>query len=303
MNSFKPLLVNIRRCAAENIPKLALTIMIVGLISYSVLGAALAPLGGVLASGAVNPIVFIAAFFLLFAVAILNNILLYGFFIMVHLMYKKERAVLGHLFTGFRDFLRAFKTALFLITIHLFVSVTASLGLFFADFFTTAFFTKHIDICFTAVVSLSLCVLAFLYLHFAFVWFLLYENPKLKVMQALRKSSALMKKKRFTFFLLCVQSGGFYLAFALVSLIVPPLLGQKIGTFSAFTLSFIRVLSTLFLYISLIRIGIAFAAAYEAVKSEQNAESSGIQSACNALSAPADTQDDSAHTNSGDTDL
>lgn len=300
MNSFKPLLVNIRRCAAENIPKLALTIMIMGLTSYSVLGAALAPLGGVLASGAVNPIVFIAAFFLLFAVAILNNILLYGFFIMVHLMYKKERAVLGHLFTGFRDFLRAFKTAVFFVALYMLVVFTAG----FCLYLTSAdFFTEHLEALFLLLVLISLCVSAFLYFRFGFVWFLLYENPKLKVMQALRKSSALMKKKRFAFFLLCVQSGGFYLAFALVSLIVPPLLGQRIGTVSAFTLSFIRVLSTLSLYISLIRIGIAFAAAYEAVKSEQNATGSRIQSACNALSAPADTQGDSAHTNSVDTDL
>ena len=300
MNSFKPLLVNIRRCAAENIPKLALTIMIMGLISYTVLGAALAPLGGVLASGAVNPIVFIAVFFPALAVTILNNILLYGFFVMVHLMYKKERAVLGHLFTGFRDFSRALKTAVFFVAIY--ISAVFAAG--FCLYLTSAdFFAEHLEALFFSLVLISLCVSAFLYFRFAFVWFLLYENPKLKVMQALRKSSALMKKKRFAFFLLCVQSGGFYLAFDFISLILPPLLGQKIGTFSAFSLSFIRVLSTLFLYISLIRIGIAFAAAYEAVKQEQNAESSGIQSACNALSAPADTQGDSAHTNSGDTDL
>lgn len=300
MNSFKPLLVNIRRCAAENIPKLALTIMIMGLISYSVLGADLAPLGSVLASGAVNPIVFIAVFFPALAVTILNNILLYGFFVMVHLMYKKERAVLGHLFTGFRDFLRAFKTAVFFVALYMLVVFAAG----FCLYLTSAdFFAEHLEALFLLLVLISLCVSAFLYFRFGFTWLLLYENPKLKVMQALRKSFALMKKKRFAFFLLCVQSGGFYLAFALVSLIVPPLLGQKIGAFSAFTLSFIRVLSTLSLYISLIRIGIAFAAAYEAVKSEQNTGSSRIQPVCNALSAPADTQDDSAHTNSGDTDL
>lgn len=300
MNLFKPLLVNIRRCAAENIPKLALTIMIMGLISYSVLGAALAPLGGVLASGAVNPIVFIAVFFPALAVTILNNILLYGFFVMVHLMYKKERAVLGHLFTGFRDFSRALKTAVFFVAIYISAVFAAGICLYLTS---ADFFAEHLEALFFSLVLISLCVSAFLYFRFAFVWFLLYENPKLKVMQALHKSSALMKKKRFAFFLLCVQSGGFYLVFALVALILPPLLGQKIGTFSAFTLSFIRVLSTLFLYISLIRIGIAFAAAYEAVKSEQNAGNSKTQSACNALSAPADTQDDSAHTNSGDTDL
>lgn len=235
--------------------------MLMGLISYAALGAASAPLGAAVTSGAANPAVFAAALFSGFAVTLLNNILLYGFFVMVLLMYKKERAVLGHLFSGFRDFSRALKTALFFVVLYMLIIFAAGAVLYFI---AADFFTGHIELLFAGLVILSLCVLAFLYLRFAFIWFFLYEDSKLSVIQALRKSSALMKKKRFDFFLLCVQSGGFYLLFAVVSLILPLLTGQKSGAFSVFASALVRVLSTLFLYVSLIRISIAFAAVYEA---------------------------------------
>lgn len=299
MNSFKHLLVNIHRCAAENIPKLALTMMIMGLISYAALGAASAPLGAALASGAVNPAVFAAALFSGFAVTLLNNILLYGFFVMVLLMYKKERAVLGHLFSGFRDFSRALKTALFFVALYMLIIFAAG-----ALLYVTAadFFTRHTELLFAALLILSLCVLAFIYLQFAFTWFFLYEDSKLSVGQALRKSSALMKKKRFDFFLLCVQSGGLYLLFALLSFIFPAIMGQRGGAVSAFALSLVRVLSTLSLYISLIRISIAFAAAYEAVKPGQDTETGRTKSAYKEISAPADTAASSADTQSDSAD-
>lgn len=263
MNSFKPLLVNIRRCAAENMLKLALTMMLTVLISYAALATAAVPLGTVLSSGSVDSIVFIAAFVPAVAVTLLNNILLYGFFVITHLLYKKERAVLGHLFSGFRDFSRALKTALFFTALYMLISFGAGFGLYITH---AEFFTEHLELLFLILIAVSLCVSAILYVRFAFVWFLLYENPELTVIQVLRKSSALMKKKRFDLFLLCIQSGGLYFLFSLVSLIAPPLLGQKGGTFLAGALSLLRMVSTLTLYISFIRIGIAFAAAYEAVK-------------------------------------
>ena len=194
----------------------------------------------------------------------------YGCFVLADLLYTGRYAVIGHLFTGFRDFKRGVRTALFFMLTYIFALFSASaLGWAASTFFPGSF---RLNMLLAVTIICVFLTLAVLYLRWGFVWFFLYDDPSLPVRQALHKSALVTKKKRIAFVLFCLQSGGLYLLCAALVLIF--LLAQSLFDFSAISSpldAFLRMLYMLCLYMALIRLRIAFAAVYEAEREKDAA--------------------------------
>jgi len=262
VNRFKKLLPAVRLCALRNLPKLALAELLTALISAFAFFIFIAPFN-------INPSIrftvqtMVPLFISLLLSLVISYLLQYGCFVLANLLYTGRYAVIGHLFTGFRDFKRGVSAALFFMLTYICAVFSASaLGWAVSTFFPDSL---HLDLLLAVMIVFSFLTLAVLYLRWGFVWFFLYDEPSLSVHQALRKSALLTKKKRIAFVLFCVQSGGLYLLCAALVLIFS--LAQIFFDFLALPLffdAFIRMLYMLCLYMTLIRLSIAFAAVYEA---------------------------------------
>ena len=262
MNPFKKLLPAVRLCALRNLPKLALAELLTALISAFAFFIFIAPFN-------INQSIqlsfqTVAPFFIsLLLSLVISYLLQYGCFVLADLLYTGRYAVIGHLFTGFRDFKRGVRTALFFMLTYIFALFSASaLGWAASTFFPGSF---RLNMLLAVTIICVFLTLAVLYLRWGFVWFFLYDDPSLPVRQALHKSALVTKKKRIAFVLFCLQSGGLYLLCAALVLIF--LLAQSLFDFSAISSpldAFLRMLYMLCLYMALIRLRIAFAAVYEA---------------------------------------
>ena len=269
MNPFKKLLPAVRLCALRNLPKLALVELLTALISAFAFFIFIAPFN-------INQSIqlsfqTVAPFFIsLLLSLVISYLLQYGCFVLADLLYTGRYAVIGHLFTGFRDFKRGVRTALFFMLTYIFALFSASaLGWAVSTFFSDSL---HLDLLLAVTIICVFLTLAVLYLRWGFVWFFLYDDPSLPVRQALHKSALVTKKKRIAFVLFCVQSGGLYLLCAALVLIF--LLAQSLFDFSAISSpldAFLRMLYMLCLYMTLIRLRIAFAAVYEAERQKDAA--------------------------------
>lgn len=262
MNPFKKLLPAVRLCALRNLPKLALAELLTALISAFAFFIFIAPFN-------INQSIqlsfqTVAPFFIsLLLSLVISYLLQYGCFVLADLLYTGRYAVIGHLFTGFRDFKRGVRTALFFMLTYIFALFSASaLGWAASTFFPGSF---RLNMLLAVTIICVFLTLAVLYVRWGFVWFFLYDDPSLPVRQALHKSALVTKKKRIAFVLFCLQSGGLYLLCAALVLIF--LLAQSLFDFSVISSpldAFLRMLYMLCLYMALIRLRIAFAAVYEA---------------------------------------
>ena len=269
MNPFKKLLPAVRLCALRNLPKLALAELLTALISAFAFFIFIAPFN-------INQSIqlsfqTVAPFFIsLLLSLVISYLLQYGCFVLADLLYTGRYAVIGHLFTGFRDFKRGVRTALFFMLTYIFALLSASaLGWAASTFFPGSF---RLNVLLAVTIICVFLTLAVLYLRWGFVWFFLYDDPSLPVRQALHKSALVTKKKRIAFVLFCLQSGGLYLLCAALVLIF--LLAQSLFDFSAISSpldAFLRMLYMLCLYMALIRLRIAFAAVYEAEREKDAA--------------------------------
>jgi membrane protein len=269
VNPFKKLLPAVRLCALRNLPKLALAELLTALISAFAFFIFIAPFN-------INQSIqlsfqTVAPFFIsLLLSLVISYLLQYGCFVLADLLYTGRYAVIGHLFTGFRDFKRGVRTALFFMLTYIFALFSASaLGWAASTFFPGSF---RLNVLLAATIICVFLTLAVLYLRWGFVWFFLYDDPSLPVRQALHKSALVMKKKRIAFVLFCLQSGGLYLLCAALVLIF--LLAQSLFDFSVISSpldAFLRMLYMLCLYMALIRLRIAFAAVYEAEREKDAA--------------------------------
>ena len=201
---------------------------------------------------------------------VISYLLQYGCLVLADLLYTGRYAVIGHLFTGFRDFKRGVRTALFFMLTYIFALFSASaLGWAASTFFPGSF---RLNMLLAVTIICVFLTLAVLYVRWGFVWFFLYDDPFLSVRQALHKSALVTKKKRIAFVLFCVQSGGLYLLCAALVLIFS--IAQIFFDFLTLPLffdAFIRMLYMLCLYMTLIRLRIAFAAVYEAERQKDAA--------------------------------
>ena len=269
MNPFKKLLPAVRLCALRNLPKLALAELLTALISAFAFFIFIAPFN-------INQSIqlsfqTVAPFFIsLLLSLVISYLLQYGCFVLADLLYTGRYAVIGHLFTGFRDFKRGVRTALFFMLTYIFALFSASaLGWAASTFFPGSF---RFNMLLAVTIVCVFLTLAVLYVRWGFVWFFLYDDPSLPVRQALHKSALVTKKKRIAFVLFCLQSGGLYLLCAALVLIF--LLAQSLFDFSAISSpldAFLRMLYMLCLYMALIRLRIAFAAVYEAERQKDAA--------------------------------
>lgn len=269
MNPFKKLLPAVRLCALRNLPKLALAELLTALISAFAFFIFIAPFN-------INQSIqlsfqTVAPFFIsLLLSLVISYLLQYGCFVLADLLYTGRYAVIGHLFTGFRDFKRGVRTALFFMLTYIFALFSASaLGWAASTFFPGSF---RLNMLLAVTIICVFLTLAVLYLRWGFVWFFLYDDPSLPVRQALHKSALVTKKKRIAFVLFCLQSGGLYLLCAALVLIF--LLAQSLFDFSTISSpldAFLRMLYMLCLYMALIRLRIAFAAVYEAEREKDAA--------------------------------
>ena len=269
MNPFKKLLPAVRLCALRNLPKLALAELLTALISAFAFFIFIAPFNInqsiQLSFQTVAPL-----FISLLLSLVISYLLQYGCLVLGDLLYTGRYAVIGHLFTGFRDFKRGVRTALFFMLTYIFALFSASaLGWAASTFFPGSF---RLNMLLAVTIICVFLTLAVLYVRWGFVWFFLYDDPSLPVRQALHKSALVTKKKRIAFVLFCLQSGGLYLLCAALVLIF--LLAQSLFDFSAISSpldAFLRMLYMLCLYMALIRLRIAFAAVYEAEREKDAA--------------------------------
>ena len=269
MNPFKKLLPSVRLCVLRNLPKLALAELLTALISAFVFFIFIAPFN--INSSIQLTFQTVAPLFIsLLLSLVISYLLQYGCFVLADLLYTGRYAVIGHLFTGFRDFKRGVRTALFFMLTYIFALFSASaLGWAASTFFPGSF---RLNMLLAVTIICVFLTLAVLYVRWGFVWFFLYDDPSLPVRQALHKSALVTKKKRIAFVLFCLQSGGLYLLCAALVLIF--LLAQSLFDFSAISSpldAFLRMLYMLCLYMALIRLRIAFAAVYEAEREKDAA--------------------------------
>jgi len=269
VNRFKKLLPAVRLCVLRNLPKLALAELLTALISAFAFFIFIAPFN-------INPSIrftvqtVVPLFISLLLSLVISYLLQYGCLVLADLLYTGRYAVIGHLFTGFRDFRRALPVALFFMLTYICALFSASaLGWAASTFF---FGSLRPDLLLAVMVVFSFLILVVLYVRWGFVWFFLYDAPSLPVRQALHKSALVTKKKRIAFALFCVQSGGLYLLCAALVLIFS--IAQIFFDFLTLPLffdAFIRMLYMLCLYMTLIRLRIAFAAVYEAERQKDAA--------------------------------
>ena len=269
MNLFKKLLPAVRLCVLRNLPKLALAELLTALISAFVFFIFIAPFN--INSSIQLTFQTVAPLFIsLLLSLVISYLLQYGCLILADLLYTGRYAVIGHLFTGFRDFKRGVQTALFFMLTYICALFSASaLGWAASTFF---FGSLRPDLLLAVMIVFSFLILAVLYVRWGFVWFFLYDDPSLSVRRALGKSALVTKKKRIVFVLFCVQSGGLYLLCAALVLIFS--IAQIFFDFLTLPLffdAFIRMLYMLCLYMTLIRLRIAFAAVYEAERQKDAA--------------------------------
>lgn len=269
MNPFKKLLPAVRLCVLRNLPKLALAELLTALISAFVFFIFIAPFN--INSSIQLTFQTVAPLFIsLLLSLVISYLLQYGCLVLADLLYTGRYAVIGHLFTGFRDFKRGVRTALFFMLTYIFALLWASaLGWAASTFFPGSF---RLNVLLAVTIICVFLTLAVLYLRWGFVWFFLYDDPSLPVRQALHKSALVTKKKRIAFVLFCVQSGGLYLLCAALVLIFS--IAQIFFDFLTVPLffdAFIRMLYMLCLYMTLIRLRIAFAAVYEAERQKDAA--------------------------------
>lgn len=269
MNPFKKLLPAVRLCVLRNLPKLALAELLTALISAFVFFIFIAPFN--INSSIQLTFQTVAPLFIsLLLSLVISYLLQYGCLVLADLLYTGRYAVIGHLFTGFRDFKRGVRTALFFMLTYIFVLLSASaLGWAASTFFPGSF---RLNVLLAVTIICVFLTLVVLYVRWGFVWFFLYDDPSLPVRQALHKSALVTKKKRIAFVLFCVQSGGLYLLCAALVLIFS--IAQIFFDFLTVPLffdAFIRMLYMLCLYMTLIRLRIAFAAVYEAEREKDAA--------------------------------
>lgn len=258
MKSQDELLQKVRLCMTRNIPKLAIAMLAIGIVMAVTVFIFITPLA-IFALANMNIVSSLALLVSTIVLYAIEYVLLYGFFILVIRLYREQHSVFGHLLTGFRDFKRACLVGLFFTSIitgvifiiallpSFMITTTLLSGGDVTEYQNNMFFIAGILL---LVLLLSLVTL---HLRYGFVWFLLYEQPDLKVRAALKQSTLLTKGNRLNFVLFCIKSaGGFLLAFVLTltaSTFLPPSM-------------LVNTVNFLCLYATLIRICIAFAAWY-----------------------------------------
>ncbi len=156
-------------------------------------------------------------------------LLVFGFGFLVAQLYRRRQAVLGHVFSAFRDFKRMGLAALVFalgITIISMVVVLVGMTLFTPDIKLeqTATLDQIIGPLLQIMPVLSaICMVVFIFalvLPNIFVWLVLYDNPTCTVRQAFKKSFDMPKGKRSRLVSFLLRCGGWWFAAACAAFVI-----------------------------------------------------------------------------------
>jgi len=227
------LLIKIRLCMSRNIVKLVLAVfgmgflMSVSSVPITLFGALRIPL--------------------LFVFGAIAYIVQYGFFVLVLRLYHEQQTGLGHLFAGFYDFKRAFLVGIFFTLISVVVMFLFAL----VSSFGMSLF----------MVFILFAILAIFSIRYGLAWFLLYEQPDLKVREALKQSALITKGERRNFIWFCMKSAGYYLLISVLALVVVQIFSISNNS-NNILITPLTVTYGICSFVSFMRISIAFAAWY-----------------------------------------
>ncbi|MCM1322481.1 MAG: hypothetical protein NC041_10360 [Bacteroides sp.] len=199
-------------------------------------------------------------------------ILQFGYFMIILKLYRGERAVLGHLFFGFRDWKRlsvlgaglfaVYFVLLSGIVVFLFVLTSVSGGSASSVWILANGAPNEISVpasgsaaavVLCAGLFSAMCAVLF---RFAFVFPLLIDHPEIPVVKLLKQSAVMLRRKKMRLFLFCLRCGGAPLAvcvlslcavFAILFLQAPSAVQQSAGFLYtvSYVLSVVRILTAL----------------------------------------------------------
>ncbi len=258
---------NIKECMTSNLPKFVISLLIMGIITTAMMAFTMVPMASAIMSSTMDATSIIMIIVTALVFSSLQYVLQYGFFVLVFLLYAHRYAVLGHLFSGFRDFKRAFLLGLIFTLIY--IIILSIVGVVFTMLISTETIIIEFEMLIAILGIVSAIVLSILYINFAFAWFLLYENSRITVHAAIKQSLEITKGKKIAFIILCIKSAQYYLPVGIASFIIIQL-PTFVPSFDATSTIFVSISSVLSfaysvcLYISIMRFSIAFAAWYVA---------------------------------------
>jgi hypothetical protein len=205
----------------------------------------------------------ILPFVALLALLVVNTCLTFGLQLLIYLLYKKENAILGHLFYFFKDVKRIFLVTLFQIASYFVLIFLAFIPYLFLgnaeqDFsFLQAFLEFTLlepnspefilaeeilakGLSFGFLLSTIICVILVLLFHLitSFIPFKMYENPNFSVFRIIKDSVKSCIKSIFEFIFVCFMTcrwilliliGAIILVFVLKISIISSLLSFVLG--------------------------------------------------------------------------
>ncbi len=211
-------------------------------------------------------LVMLAGIWILFCAAVIY-IFEYGFFVIMYLIYIGKPVVIGHLFTGFRDFKRAIKVGLIFVALYT-VCLMLLLGLCFLlvnlKIVPDTFF--NIESLLPVLLIFSLIYFALVTLRFGFVWLELYSDTTITVLQAIKKSKTYVYKSFWSLIFFVLRSTGWFGLMAILGLIlilILPLNSTETHIILETLFNLGRFIYTAGLYVSYIRMAMAFGAWFD----------------------------------------
>jgi hypothetical protein len=134
----------------------------------------------------------------------------YGFMILLYKLYTGKRAIIGDLFSGFTDIRRIGNAALRFLAIDCAAVVVCALIVALLSTMVPGILTNFSRL-FLVVFALYGATIVTVLIRFAFVWFVLFENPKLKAREAFTKSALHLMAGKQRLLALALRAGGGYL--------------------------------------------------------------------------------------------
>ncbi len=203
-----------------NMGKVVFALLLVLLLSSFIVPAVLAVvvLPGSIVLGVVGLFFAVALFF----------VLMYGFVVLLLKLYRKEPAVLGHVFAGFWNFKRVFPAAaVFSVALVIIAFVVAGCGLtLYFQFVDVP--TGSLEIMLTSVmpvIPILTAVFALLFLlgivlQGIFIFFTINDYPEYSFRVAVAKAFALRRGKTFRLLGFLLRTGGIWLIAAVISFVI-----------------------------------------------------------------------------------
>ena len=259
----------IRYSVQRHMFKLILSLLIIGFISAAILAYTILPTITTFIEGPFSVSNVIMLFVAIFLLSSFQFVLLYGFFVLIFLFYDDQYAVLAHLFSGFKDFKRAFILGMiftaFFMGLSAIISVVLSLLIRFEVIVVTELSSNIIMVSLQAVLPI---IFAALFIKLGFTWFFFYENISLTVKDAIKKSRDVTKGCVRKFLQLAFKSAGSFFVLLIITYVLKTIvLFVPIDKVSennlAIVYSVLNFISTICLLVTVLRFSFSLVAMYK----------------------------------------